>query len=97
MTAVCALFYNNRSANLVLVSMLPTQCNRCDVCMCTYCDRCDADSGEHLFDQSVAIIERLHHQTLLSGHLRERQSLKRCYKTALKNKLLNYVQIWLHW
>ncbi len=41
--------------------------------MCTYCDRCDADSGEHLFDQSVAIVERLHHQTLLSGDLTDRE------------------------
>lgn len=41
--------------------------------MCKYRDGCDADSSEHLFDQSVSIIERLHHQTLLSGHLREKK------------------------
>lgn len=41
--------------------------------MCKYRDGCDADSREHLFDQSVSIIERLHHQTLLSGDLREKK------------------------
>lgn len=44
--------------------------------LCTYCYRCDADSGEHLFNQSVAIIERLHHQTLLSGCLGETERNK---------------------
>lgn len=39
----------------------------------THCDWCDADSGEHLLDQSVAIVERLHHQSLLSGHLRKNE------------------------
>lgn len=38
-----------------------------------YRDGRDADSGEHLFDQSVAVVERLHHQTLLSGHLRKHE------------------------
>ncbi len=51
--------------------VLLTQRSSYNVFMCTYCDRCDADSGEHLFDQSVAIVQRLHHQTLLSGHLGE--------------------------
>lgn len=41
--------------------------------MCTYNDRSDADSGQHLLDQSVAIVQGLHHHALLSGHLRERR------------------------
>lgn len=36
---------------------------------CTRRDRGDADSCEHLLDQSVAIVQRLHHQALFSGHL----------------------------
>lgn len=40
--------------------------------MCTYNDRGDADSGQHLLDQSVAIVQGLHHHALLSGHLRRK-------------------------
>lgn len=71
-----------------LMSMLLTYWDRCNVAIvCTYCDRCDADSGEHLFDQSVAVVERLHHQTLLSGHLREKEKqvktrVSRCFNAA---------------
>lgn len=54
--------------------------------MCTYCDGGDADSSEHLFDQSVAIIERLHHQALLSGHLREKKKVSADDLTHLRKK-----------
>lgn len=37
----------------------------------SYYDGGDADTGEHLFDQTISVIQGLYNQALLSGHLQE--------------------------
>lgn len=51
---------------------------------CTRRDRGDADSCEHLFDQSVAIVQRLHHQALFSGHLSQNRRGKKTQKVKVE-------------
>lgn len=37
----------------------------------SYYDGGDADTGEHLLDQTISVIQGLNNQALLSGHLQE--------------------------
>lgn len=41
-----------------------------------YYDRGDADTGEHLFDKPISVIQVLHDQSFLSGDLRESTSVR---------------------
>ncbi len=39
--------------------------------MVSYYDRGDADTGEHLLDQPISVIQGFHNQAILSGHLQK--------------------------